>query len=272
MDTAHAFPGQRILGSRQRNGNRLFLGMERAVDILQVHVRGMPGLLRNAQEPREVARVQRVSLARRALVLRKEMDGAQDGTVADLSPQLRDRRAELSFGHVAQDGFAEECGNRSHFKGNRGVFVRQVGMVRARVDDAERVPRLREIIIDLVHLGAFDIREVNRDRRSDRRRHLVHQPAGLPKIHILGILSNLRQLHRRQRVMAEQVADDNAHHHLIRRRGRQTGAAEYIGADVSVEAADGIAQAGNLGGNAAHQRRRRIALALVRDEVGQRDL
>ncbi len=93
----------------------------------------------------------------------------------------------------------------SHFQSNGGVVIGQIGMAGAGIDDAENMAGLGKIIICLPHYRSGGVPEVNGYRAADGSPHLVHQAAGLAKIDVFGVLTDLCQLHRIQFSTAEKV-------------------------------------------------------------------
>ena len=88
------------------------------------------------------------------------MQRAQHGAIAVRSAQCRNHGKHLIEGGVPQIRRAEIARDRFHFTRYRGVFVRQVGVVAADVDDAELVAaggKIERYRLDDGVVGIFEI-------------------------------------------------------------------------------------------------------------------
>ena len=148
---------------------------------------------------------QRLYLLEHAAVLIKEMHGAQDGAVAGLCADLLELRIELRFVDLAQDLLAEAARDAAHLLRDGGVFVGQIRVVRAGIEDAGRIAAVGKVKVDLFDDGLFGVRKVDEHEPADRRRHLVHEARGLSKIDVLGVLADLCNLDGRELVLKEQT-------------------------------------------------------------------
>ena len=122
------------------------------------------------------------------------MHRAQNGAVARGLAGCLEIRVKLRFVHLAQHVSAEYAGHAAHFRGDGGVFVRQIRVVRAGVERAERVAAVREVKRRLPDDGVRRIGKVDEDQPADTRSHLVHEAAGLAEIDVFGVLADLRDL------------------------------------------------------------------------------
>ena len=83
-------------------------------------------------------------------------------------------------------------------------------MIGARIDYAQRISRLLQIKSDPAYIRLHRAAEVDRYNTADCACQLIHQAAGLAKIHIFRILAAQRQIDRLQLVTAEQMVEDHA--------------------------------------------------------------
>ena len=188
-----------------------------------------------------------------ALVLFKEVHGAQQRPVAHLAAQGRQRLIELLRAHTAQVRFIEQCRHFLHFRRNRRVIVCQISVIAARRHHDQRITVLGEVKVHRAHIGVIML-EVHRHQTASRRRHLIKQTAGLAEIHVFGVLADFRA---RLVVDGEAVVErvkNGARHHLERRRAAQAAAGHDIRRHRRVEAADFVAQFRHPRRHAAHQR------------------
>ena len=114
--------------------------------------------------------------------------------------------------------------------------------------------------------------EVNGDRTAHRRAHLVHQAAGLAEVDVFRVLADLGDFDRVERTAAAEVVEDVADQHLVSSGGGQAGTGQHVRGHIGIKAAQRMPQFGDLGGDAAHQRRRGVFLILAGGQAVQRDL
>ena len=98
---------------------------------------------------------------------------------------------------------AEESTQFLQFPGNGGIFIGQIGVVCAAVDDAQVITFFLEIKVDLLNDWVFRISKVNVDHAAHRRCHLIHQAARLTEVYILGVLSDLSNLNGAELLIEE---------------------------------------------------------------------
>ena len=233
---------------------------------MQGQFRGKPGGVDQRQETREVARVECVSLRNGAAVVGIVVHSAKHGTVSAFLTQRRERRPEVTFRHVAEERLPEVCRNSAHFFWDVGIVVRQIGVRRGGIHNAERVPGRGKIIVHFPYDGRGGVLEVNRHTAAHRRAHLVHQAAGLAEVDVFGVLPDFGNLHGVKFTLTETMVDDVANQGLIGGGGRQPGTGKHVGSHNSVEAADFIAQCADTRRHTANQCGGSVALTLHRFE------
>ena len=162
------------------------------------------------------------------------MDGAQHRAVAAGLAQRGQGGVERRLVHPAQAVLAEESGDGLHLRGDGGVIVGEVGVVAARIDDAEHAAAQRKR--QLFDFGSVGGRKVHIRKATDGAGRLVHQAAGLAEEHVLGVLAADGQLDRGDAAVIVEVAEDVAEHHLERGRRRQPRAGEHVGHRIGAEA------------------------------------
>ena len=186
-------------------------------NVLQIQPRRVPGFLHQPQKFVKIPARKRVRLLRHAAVVIKKMHRAQRGAVARGTAHGGEVFVKRRLVHIAQILLAEHRRDRAHLRRDGGVLVGQRGMVRAGVENAQRVAEGVQVQLHPAHLRRGGVCKVDGDHAADRRRGLVHQPAGLAEIHILRPLPDLRDLHRRKLRIAEEVIEDRSDQHLKRR-------------------------------------------------------
>ena len=62
-----------------------------------------------------------------------------------------------------------------------------------------------KVKVDLFDDGLFGVRKVDEHEPADRGSHLVHEPRGLSKIDVLGVLADLGDLDGRELVFKKQA-------------------------------------------------------------------
>ena len=168
------------------------------------------------------------------------MERAQDRAVADGRAQFWDLREKFGFVRFAQHGFPERRRDRFHLGGNGSIVIGQVGVVAARIHDAEVVARARNIKIDLFDHGFLRVGKVDGNDPADGAGNLIHQSAGFAEEYVLRILREFGDLHVVHASVVVEVAQNVADHILKRRGRRNPRAFEHIGSRISVKAADGM--------------------------------
>ena len=94
-------------------------------------------------------------------------------------------------------------------------------MAGAGVHDTQGVAGLREVIPRFLHNRGGRVGKVNGHRSAHRGAHLVHQAAGLAKIDVLRILTDLGDLNGVQMIPAAEMVENIANEHLIGGGGAQ---------------------------------------------------
>src|SRR5699024_4598813 len=86
---------------------------------------------------------------------------------------------------------AADGGHRPAVGGDGGVLVGQVGVVGARVQDAQGKAGFGEVHLHRLDHGGGRVGKVDGDDVAHAGGHLVHQAAGLAEIDVLGPLADL---------------------------------------------------------------------------------
>ena len=95
-------------------------------------------------------------------------------------------------------------------------------MISAGVNNAKGVSAGCKIKIDLIDNGIRRILEINCNKAADRACRLIKKSAGLAEVLVLGILSNLRNLDRRNLAVIVKMIKNCSDQNLVSRRGRKT--------------------------------------------------
>ena len=135
-------------------------------------------------------------------------------------------------------------------------------MACARIDDAQRIAQGVQVNRNGAHLRVGRVGKVDGDSAADRGSGLIHQAAGFSKIEVLRLLAHLRNGHRAELVVAEQVIFNHAQQHLTGCRGGQARARQHIRHRVDIITRHRVAPLHRLLGHAAHQRRGALLLVL----------
>ena len=183
-------------------------------DILQVHPRAVARRVHKAQKLAKIALSERLCLRQHAAVFLKKVYRAQRSAVAALRSDLRQARKKFLLRHVAQHVLAEHARRGAHLGGDGSVLAREIRVIRTRVDDTERVSGARKVEIQLLDHGRGGVCKINEHHAAHARRGLVHQPAGLAEVDILGILSDLRDLHGGKPLIKEQCITNRPNQNL----------------------------------------------------------
>ena len=142
------------------------------------------------------------------LVIGIEVQGPQDCTIAGFPTDSCQGLDEIGFRHFAQMVFAKTGRYGFHLCWDRGVFVGEVTMVGAAVDDAQRQSRMGEIKRHRFNNGLGRITKIDRNNPANRRGHLVHQATGLAVVDIFCILADLGDGHWVDLAVGKQRIDD----------------------------------------------------------------
>ena len=109
-------------------------------------------------------------------------------------------------------------------------------MASTTVNDAQRIPRLFKIKIQLLHNGLGGIFKVDKHHTTHTGRGLIHQTAGFAKVYILRVLPDLGNLHGGELSSKEQRIADGAHQHLKGGRGTESAAWKNGGVNAGIKA------------------------------------
>jgi hypothetical protein len=134
---------QEALGKRQ--GKRKALVGAFAGYILQQLPAAVPAFHNVLKEGMKVIILKRRSLLKHALILVKVVQGAENGSVANLLAQRADVPYYLLGNNLTQHLFAEVRGNRLHFGADCGIVIRQIIMRAARIYDNQSEALLGKI-------------------------------------------------------------------------------------------------------------------------------
>ena len=205
-------------------------------DVLQIHPGAAAGFRNETQEGVKVPLPERLGLPLHPLVLLIEMNGSEDRSVRYPVPQFRQRSKEIRLRDVPQNFFPKECADPFHLTRDGGVFLRQIRMVSAAVDDAQGVTRSGKVMVDPLHHRAVRVMKIDEHHAAHTGCRLIHQAAGFSEIHIFRILTHLGNLHSRELLIKEQLIANRSNQHFKSRRGTETAAREYAGTHTGIKA------------------------------------
>ena len=126
-----------------------------------------------------------------------------------------------------------------------------------------------EIHVQPFHDRVGCIREVDGHHAAHGGGGLIHQAAGLSEEHILGVLADLRQLHRGTMPLPEQLIEHRPQQYLEGGGGAEAAALGHGGGHIYVQppAPQVAAHLAHAGGHAPDQRRRGVFLPLLRSQL-----
>ena len=191
MHAVRAAIVQHVFGHGQRHAQGL-LGAVLGVHVLQVHPAAAAGFNQDALDLVDLIGLDGIDQRVHAVVFIVIMQGAQQGAVARLAAHTGHLLPQLLGTHAAQGFLAKAMRHLVHFAADRAVFLRQVIMAAAGVDHDQRIAARGKIILQRRYLGLR--LEIDGDQAAHGGGHLIHQPAGLAKINVFGILGNLGAL------------------------------------------------------------------------------
>ena len=200
------------------------------------------------------------------------MHRAQHGAVAALLSHLGQARIEIFFWHIAQHMFAEHARHCAHSGGDGGILVCEICVIRARVDDAERIAGLLKVKRQLLDHGPGRVPEVDEHHATHARRRLVHQTTGLAEVDVLGVLADLRNFHGGERLAKKQLIENRADEHLERSRTRQSASGQHARAHRRVKALHVCAAPHKFRRHTANQRGGGVFFILMNAQIVQIDL
>ena len=155
------------------------------------------------------------------------------------------------------------CGNCLHLGGYGSVIVCKIGVVSARVYDAEVVACRGNIKGHLVDNGSLGIVEIDSNDTANCASDLIHKSAGLTEEDVLGILRELCDFNVIDLSVVIEVAE-YVSYHILKSGGRgKSRAFENVGGGVSVKAADSVAFLKEARAHTCDDRRGRAEFCLV---------
>ena len=135
------------------------------------------------------------------------MQRSENRSVSDLFSDLWNRLIEFLLVYLTKYFFAKAFRYRLHFIRNSRVVCRQVGVIRAGINDTKGISCTGKIDIHRAILGLFPVAKVDSRNSAQGAAHLVKKSGWLPEIVVFGILSNLRNGGRMKLTVAEQTVD-----------------------------------------------------------------
>ena len=165
---------------------------------------------------------------------------------------------EFSRIHLTQHLSAEIGRDLTHFRRHQTIFVRQVGVILARIDQAQRDLTVIKIKINLFHQHILRILEINGHKVADGTSHLIEQSARLAEIHVLGVLTDLGNFLRGNLSVIIQMRQNRADQHFKSSGGRNPRTFQHRAVGNGLKSADLVAALDKSGQHAADQCFRRI--------------
>ena len=108
-------------------------------------------------------------------------------------------------------------------------------MVCTGVQNAQRQAGLGKVHLHRLHVGVCLVGKVDGDNVAHAGGHLIHQAAGLAKVHIFSPLADLCNGNGGDLFGHEAVVQNHADQHLKGGRGRNAAALGHIGGNVHVQ-------------------------------------
>ena len=272
VDTVSTLTLQVMLTHSQRQGHILVFFIACGNDILQVHIRGVTAFLDKLQEGLKITLFQSCHLLGHPGILLVEVDGTEHRTVAALLTQLRNCVKEICLIDLGQHILAKIGADGLNLTGNGSVFIGQIRMVSAGIDDAQGMTAGGKIKGNGFDHGMILIEEVDGHQVSDCGSGLIHQTTGFSEEHILRILADLSNLCLGNLGIKEQMVDDGADQHLISSRRAEAAAGQDCGFAVSVKALHFTAKLCKTGSNATDQCGCGVDLVFLRGQFLHVDL
>ena len=192
------------------------------------------------------------------------MEGAKHRPVgADLTA-LRNFLKEGLVGNLPQDFAAAHLRHCFAFRGHSSIFVCQVSVVCAGIQNAQRQSRFTQVKIDLCHSGLIWVSKADAYHAANAGCHLIHQTAGLSKIDIFHPLSDLGDLNGRNLVFCqEQFVQDRPHQHFKGSAGGHTTSLGDIGRYIHIQPGQLCASLRKRGAGAPQNGRAGVFLAFL---------
>ena len=231
----------------------------------------MAGLVDQTQESVKIALAQGSYLFCHAVVIGIDMEGAQHGTVAALLATLRKLCKESLKRHIPQHFAAAHSSHGAALGGHSGIFVGQVGMICAGIQNAQGKACLGEIHGHRLHIRVGRVRKINGNNVANAGSHLIHQAAGLAKVDVLCPLADLRDLDGGDFIGHEAVIQDHADQHFKGGGGRNAAALGHVGGNVHIQTGQLCAALTEGFAFAAQQREGSVFLFLAGSKVIKAD-
>ena len=229
-------------------------------DILQIHPGAVAGFIHQLQEGINVVPVQGFDLMFHTVIFLIDMERTQDCAVRYFIAKLRNLLDKILLGNLPQVITAEAAAKLRQLPGDCSILVGEVSMIGAAIDDADTIAIFGQVHIKLQNLRLSGIGKVDIDHAAHRGCHLVHQAAGLAKVDILGILTDLSDLDGRKLVLKEQVVENGSEEDLEGCGAAQSGTGQNIGSDLGIKALELGTVIPEGGSHAANQCRSRTKL------------
>ena len=207
-----------------------------------------------------------------ALVLLVHMNGTKDGAIRNLLSQFRKLLQEFLFRNLTEDVLAKEAAHFFQFIGDCRIFISQICVVSAAVNDAKRISCFSKVEVDLLDLWLCGILKVNVNQAANTGCHLIHQTAGLAEVNIFGILANLCDLYSRQLFVIEQFVQNGTEQHLKGSRGTEAAAGKNRGTDSCIKTFQFCPLLGKAGSDAANQSRCGVLFFFTDSQIIQGNL
>ena len=236
MNTIRSSALEQNIAQCQCNSHFLVFNCARGGNILQVHPGTSAGFLYKLQKRIHVTGFQCFSLFQYTAILLINMDCSENCPVRNLAAKFWQRGIERIRWDLPQHFLSEKSSDFSHFCGNGGIFIGQVCMICATVDNTQGITCFCQVKVNFVDDRFLGIFKVNIDQTANRGYHLIHQTAGLTKVHIFCVLTNLRDFHCRQLLIEEQLIQDGSEQDLKSCRGTETTAGKDGGVDYRIKA------------------------------------
>ena len=224
----------------------------------------MTGFIHQTQEGIVLLIYQRKYLFLHPIVIGIEMEGAKHCPVRTGLSALGNLLKEGLVGNLPQDFAAAHLRHRFAFSRHSGIFVCQVGVVRAGIQNAQRQSRFTQVKIDLCHSGLRRVRKIDAYHAANAGCHLIHQTAGLSKIDVFHPLSDLSDFNGRNLAFfQEQFVQDCPHQHFKGSAGGHTTSLGDIGRHIHIQPGQLRASLRKRGAGAPQNGRAGVFLAFL---------
>ena len=163
LETPCAALAQHTLADCQRQRHTLILRGFEAVCILVEFKAGMASLQNQLEEAVKLILLDCIAQLGGTAAVIEEMDGTDNGTVAGRLADIGNCLEEFLLVHLAQDLFAEICGDGFHLTADGCIVIGQVGMAALGVTDTQCIPLSRKVKVHLIDDGIGGVLEINGD-------------------------------------------------------------------------------------------------------------